>query len=68
MRRVAVRCMLTASVLTVSLAAPVSSAGAVPPPDTFGHHVSQCAWAGVLDGSHNPGQHRGAAGHHHHAC
>lgn len=63
------RRLRTGMVLLVGVTAAlvgVSPAAAAPPEDTFGHHVSQCATAGALNGDCNPGMHRGNAGHHHH--
>jgi hypothetical protein len=48
---------------TLLLVTPVSaSAQSVPTGRDFGHHVAECAQTMGLDGTHNPGMHRGLSG------
>ena len=47
-------------VATFVLATPTAVSAQEGPSDReFGHHVSECAQIAGMDGSHNPGMHRG---------
>lgn len=45
-----------------------ANAQSSPPEESFGRHVANCARNVGLDGSHNPGEHLGAANWDGHSC